>query len=138
MSESGEGKAFGLWWPWPGSAQILQQPILPQWSFGNITINQRNSSAPETEMEILAENSYGRQLGKLIDAVAVLVRDRPRGERPEALEELLKLQSRIEEIKTNSATRRLQQVREDLERLKVKNRKAFEIEVAAFRKLMAR
>src|SRR5512145_2677242 len=65
-----------LWggWPWRSFAQpvaapsvapdSLTQPILPGWTFGNvITVTERNSSAPETERAIVAEESYGRQLG---------------------------------------------------------------------------
>jgi hypothetical protein len=65
-------------WPWfgidPGAwvrtwwaslrlaPNFLNQPILPGWM---ITINGINSSAPQTEMEVVQRHSYGRQLGRM-------------------------------------------------------------------------
>ena len=50
---------------------VLAQNINP-WT---ININSNNSSAPGTEQRILARHSYGRQLGRLMDAVDLLVND---------------------------------------------------------------
>lgn len=55
----------------------LQQSINSGWSFGNVNVNSNNSSAPATELAIVARESYGRQLGRLMDAVEVLVRRLP-------------------------------------------------------------
>src|SRR4051812_6889679 len=44
---------------WRGTPESLTQPILPGWTFN---INSNNSSAPETEVEVVARHSYGRQL----------------------------------------------------------------------------
>jgi hypothetical protein len=47
--------------------QVLTQPILPGWLAGNnINVTEENSSSPETEREIVAKYSYGRQLGRVI------------------------------------------------------------------------
>jgi hypothetical protein len=62
-----------LQWAWVAPQQ-LSQPINPGWSFGNIIVNDHNSSAPSTEQAIIAEESYGRQIGKLPDAVYDLCR----------------------------------------------------------------
>src|SRR5262249_42009991 len=57
----------------------LVQPILPGWVFGNmINVTEKNSSAPDTEREIVAAHSYGRQLGRVMDAVATLIAELPR------------------------------------------------------------
>lgn len=47
--------------------------------FGNvITVTEANSTSPETEREILTKESYGRQLGRMMDAVAALIEERPK------------------------------------------------------------
>ena len=122
-----------LWggWPWRSFAQpfaapsaapdSLTQPILPGWTFGNvITVTERNSSAPETERAIVAEESYGRQLGHVIEALVVLIAERPaEAQSPKALSDLLELHARIREIKVGIAANRLERIEADLARLKV-------------------
>ena len=107
-----------LWWNLaPGT---LTQPIQPGWTFGNtITVNQRNSRSPQTEHDILAEHSYGRQLGRLMDAVAALVEERP-SHLPsrKAFDELRALRDSIESIKLGSAAVRLARLEADLAQLK--------------------
>ena len=50
--------------------QFLSQPINPGWTLGSvINITENNSSAPDTEREVLSHHSYGRQLGRIIDAL---------------------------------------------------------------------
>lgn len=109
------------WWSWWNVApQQLTQPIQPGWSFGNIvTVNQKNSRSPDTEHQIVAEHSYGRQLGRLMDAVAALISERP-ASLPErkAFDELFALRQSIEAIKSHSAALRLTRLEEDLEELK--------------------
>jgi len=77
------GKGTTVQMPWSGA---VNQSILPwRWAFdwiGNqfsvFTINLGRSSAPEVETEILNDvGSYGRQLGRLSEAVEVLVRRLP-------------------------------------------------------------
>ncbi len=76
----------------PGSGAV-NQSILPwRWAFdfiGNqfsfFTVNLGRSSAPEVETEILDNvGSYGRQLGRLGEALEVLVRRLPRAELTES------------------------------------------------------
>lgn len=96
----------------------LTQPILPNWQFGGI-INNQNSAAPATEEQILAKHSYGRQIGRLLDAVSVLIAERPQGSREnEAFKELDELKTEIDGIKRRASKRRLETLRDDLERLK--------------------
>lgn len=99
----------------PGS---LTQPILPNWQFGGI-INNQNSAAPATEEQILEKHSYGRQIGRLLDAVSVLIAERPHGScANKAFKELDTLKKEVDAIKKNASKRRLETLRDDLERLK--------------------
>jgi hypothetical protein len=98
----------------------LVQPILPGWVFGSVTnITEQNSSAPDTEREIVAAHSYGRQLGRIIDALAVLIADLPKAEQnARAFEELTKIGREIDDIKSQAAARRLDRIASDLATLK--------------------
>lgn len=91
QNEDPKSQLWPFWW-WPrwmtdalsssGSAlapQLLNQPILPGSTFGNvITVTDRNSSSPDMERDIVAKESYGRQLGRVIDALEVLIQKRPK------------------------------------------------------------
>lgn len=98
--------------------QKLWQSFNNGWSFGNVTINGQNSSAPETEQAIVAVESYGRQIGKLMDAVDVLVKLQPDWKETEAFAEVDKLKTRIEGVKHDMAVRRIDQLRGDLATLR--------------------
>ena len=73
--------------------------------FGMININMGRSSAPEVEQEILdSVGTYGRQLGKLSDAVRVLMRHLPKDtklneEEQKALESFQRMVADIDEVK---------------------------------------
>ena len=98
--------------------ESLTQPILPNPQFGWI-INNQNSAAPNTEEQILAKYSYGRQIGRLLDAVSVLVAERPHGSCPdEAFKELAEIKKEVDAIKQRGSKRRVETLRDDLERLK--------------------
>ena len=131
-TEDSTSQAWPNWW-WPGwmmgamkasatalAPQSLVQPILPGWTFGNlINVTETNSSSPETERDIVARESYGRQLGRVIDALEALIKDRPKdAPGSAALDELLSLSSRIKEIKAQSLASRVKRVEADLARLK--------------------
>ena len=47
------------------------------WAANYITINLGNSSSPDTEKAILSIASYGKQLGRIGDALIVLLRHLP-------------------------------------------------------------
>jgi hypothetical protein len=129
--------SFPFPWLWPQTPTSFEQPILPGWSFGNVVVNQQNSSAPATELDIVARQSYGRQIGKLVDAVAALIAERGPKQQPKALAELVALRERVEQIKTDSAKHHLEQLRRDLARLKDADPAAYATEVAALRPLLA-
>jgi hypothetical protein len=68
---------------------------------------EENSSAPDIERRILAEHSYGRQLGRVIDAVAALIAELPESnQNAEAFTEFQKLRHDIDAIKSEAAARR--------------------------------
>lgn len=103
--------------------QTLNQPILPGWVFGTtVNVTEANSNAPDTEHNIVARYSYGCELGRIIDALTVIIGELPKVERAakaqHALGELLKLSRDIEEIKLQSSARRLDRFVTDLKALK--------------------
>jgi hypothetical protein len=130
-STSNSSTTSPLWngWPlWPFAVldrapalapKSLDQPINPGWTFGNlISVTEVNSSAPDTERNIVAVHSYGRQLGRVIDAVAALIDDLPAAkQRDPAFKQLEKLQDEITKIKSRSAARRLDRFTADLAEL---------------------
>jgi hypothetical protein len=130
--DSGKAKPR-LWWDPFGfwGARVapneLYQPILPGWMFaGTVTVNERNSSAPETEQEIVAAESYGRQIGRMSDVLAILVSERSKGKsKPEAIREFEELRTRIDEIKLGAASRRAKRFLDDMALLKRDNADEF-------------
>ncbi len=130
------GSFFPFLSPWQSEPQSFSQPILPGWTFGNIIVNENNSSAPATELAIVAEESYGRQIGKLLDAVAALI-EKPGGAKPtKAFADLINLQKKVEKIKVESARRSVEQIARDLQRLNDNDLPAYNEEVAALRRLL--
>jgi hypothetical protein len=113
------------------------QPILPGW-FGIVTnITEQNSSAPETEREIVAAQSYGRQLGRVMDALAVVIADLPKEQQDAPpFEEFAKLRSEIDGIKAQAAARRLDRIAADLATLKATKPEEYERLAATLRKAL--
>ena len=116
----------------------LVQPILPGWVFGSVTnITEQNSSDPDTELEIVAAQSYGRQLGRVMDALAVLIADLPKAKQDaRAFQELTKIRREIDDIKAQAATRRLDRIAADLATLKETKPEDYERIAATFRKAL--
>lgn len=126
------GYPYNLLWWWADSRPAADaasggvpspgfvQPILPGWSFGGVTINEMNSHAPETEQRIVAEKSYGQQIGILLDGLAALAGD-PGREKPEttkALAEVQALEKRVSAIKAEAAEARIERMIADLDALR--------------------
>jgi hypothetical protein len=97
---------------------ILAQNINP-WT---ININSNNSSAPGTEQRILARHSYGRQLGRLLDAVELLMDEVEARKASISGDERVKgfrrLKDEIDDIKAKAAQRRLESIEADLKLLR--------------------
>jgi len=104
----------------PAAPRVLDQPINPGWTFGNlISVTEQNSSSPDTERNIVAAHSYGRQLGRIMDAVSALIDDLPDAKQQNpAFQKLAKLQDEIVKIKSQSAARRLDHFATDLAELR--------------------
>jgi hypothetical protein len=130
-------------WPWmtgmsnpPDAPRNLAQPILPGW-FSVTNITEQNSSAPDTEREILAKHSYGRQLGRVMDAVAVLIGDLPAERQEEsAFKEFAAIRDEIDKIKTQAAARRLNCIAADLATLKKTKPREYESLAAKLRETL--
>jgi hypothetical protein len=105
------------WWTTFGLVpQSLTQPILPGWM---ITINGINSSAPQTEVEVVQRHSYGRQLGRMADALEALIEERGDGaSSDERFTEFIMMKQEIDEIKLDGAATRIDQLLADLAALK--------------------
>jgi hypothetical protein len=119
-------------WPWAGAdpadwvrtwqsafrfaPESLTQSILPGWTFN---INSNNSSSPQTEADVLARHSYGRQLGRISDALAGLIAERdadsPADKR---YAEFLEMKGEIDKVKREAAHSRVEQIKSDLTVLK--------------------
>lgn len=85
-------------WPFslfaPGN---LNQPILPGWSFGNVSVNYAGNA--EIEKDVVEKvASYGKQLGVITDVVLELTGDRPVGKNG-PLAQLRDIAAKVEEIK---------------------------------------
>ncbi len=114
-----------LWWlsameslAGRSAPEQLTQSILP-WTFAGVVINQQNSSAPATEHAIVAEQSYGRQLGRISEALEELIRERPAGAPVSpALQAFETMQKGIATIKARTARGRVEQLLADLKELK--------------------
>lgn len=104
---------------WRLAPENLTQPILPGWS---LNINSNNSSAPQTEIDVLAKHSYGRQLGRIADALERLIVEQ-HGKAPAAAPyaEFLQMKREVDKVKEAGATARVDRLRKDLELLKAKN-----------------
>ena len=111
--------AMEVWRTWMQLAPTnLVQPILSGWT---LNINSNNSTAPQTEANVVARHSYGRQLGRISDALRELLRER--GAKPPngAVTEFMSMCEEIDEIKVISSAKRLKQITADLTLLKAKD-----------------
>ena len=111
------------WWrPFmsgPRTSVFGSQPILPGWTFGNLTINNDNSTAPQTEVEVLRRHSYGRQLGRINEVLEVLIGNLGEGARADQrLTSFREMTEEIKAVKLDAAKQRVEQLRSDLATLK--------------------
>jgi hypothetical protein len=112
-------------WPWPPSwaPQWLNQPINPNWTFAPLVqVTYANSKAPEVEKEVVGKHSYGRQLGRLMDAVEALAeavqKSQPQLAKDDRIEEFRALAKKIEAIKEEARERRKKDLLDELKSLK--------------------
>ncbi|MDH7639214.1 hypothetical protein [Sphingomonas oryzagri] len=119
------------WTPIGMAPQWLDQPILPGWSL--ISVNETNSASPDTERAVVAKASYGRQLGRIMDAMGALIDERPAsaGDKP-TFDALKELAVEIEHAKRDAAKARIERLRSDLEMLSRGDPAEFERQKAMF------
>lgn len=104
----------------------LTQPILPGWNFGPIlTVNENNSAAPLTEAAIVQQQSYGRQLGTLTDALQALI-EHPHDPEDARIRAFLKMAEEIEEIKRRTSRASADRIRSELATLKRTSRAQYD------------
>ena len=121
-------------WRWWGLApQQLTQPINPGWSFGNLIVNNANSSAPEVEQAVVSRHSYGRQIGRMMEALVAIAEASPSLAKDPRVGSLIDLAEDVERIKQATAEERLEHLREELEELKANNPEAWRKLSALFR-----
>jgi hypothetical protein len=113
--------ALPFMWPFslfaPGN---LNQPILPGWSFGNVTVNYAGNA--EIEQDVVSKvASYGKQLGILTDAVLKLanrpVQHKPGEAEEDPIERLHAIAERISDLKELHKATLLREARNAMERL---------------------
>lgn len=109
--------------------QSLDQSILP-WSFTGLVINESNSSNPAAERAIVSEESYGRQLGRISEALAFLIDQTGVDKSATAIKCFLEMKDKIEAIKHETEDSRFERVLADLERLKARDEAAFAARLA--------
>ncbi|HXI87565.1 MAG TPA: hypothetical protein VNH64_08905 [Parvularculaceae bacterium] len=115
--------------------QSLSQDILHGWSLVSITTN--NSSAPDTERRIVEKVSYGRQIGRLMDAVEALIADLPEEKRSAVVfRDLTEMKKEIDELKIGAASNRLDRLPEDLALIKRTDAEAYKRRIAELRALL--
>jgi len=112
--------------------QSLVQPINPGWTLGNvINITENNSTAPDTEREVLNKHSYGRQLGRIMDALTLVLeagvvdRDSLSDAKRKRLDDFLELKKDIDDVKVQEAMKRVARIKSDLEFLRERHSVAF-------------
>jgi hypothetical protein len=90
-------------------------------------VNETNSTNPSAEREIVSKESYGRQLGRISDALDSLIgqlRTVDKTEKPIA--EFLQLKKRIDTIKHESESARFEHVLADLRYLNEHDKPKFD------------
>jgi hypothetical protein len=114
-------------WPWPASwaPQWLDQRFNNGWTFGNVIVTTQNSSAPEVEREVVSQHSYGRQIGRLLEAVAVLAKQVPGAASKPEVKDLLELCEEVRRIKEEAKDRRATALLDELKALKKRDPKAW-------------
>ena len=109
---------------WRGAPEVLTQPILPGWTFN---INSNNSTSPETEVDVVSKHSYGRQLGRISDALELLIDER-HGKSPKdkRFTDFLSMKHDIDKVKEAAAVARIERLIKDLDLIKADDNGQFE------------
>ena len=112
---------FSPWLPAPA----VDERFNNGWTFGNLIVTTSNSKAPDVEREVVSQHSYGRQLGRLTDAVVAIAKHVGATADPH-VEPLVKLAREIDAIKAKAERRRCDELLIELKALKKNNRKQWD------------
>lgn len=105
-------------WTWP-SVQDLSQSFNNGWTFGNvIQVTNQNSSNPDVEREVVSRYSYGKQIGRITDAVLALADRCPAAEKDARLVALRQIAEDVKGIKEASNQTREGKLLDELRALK--------------------
>lgn len=108
---------------WSGTDLSVQQPILPDWTLAGVVINETNSSDPAMERAIVSRQSYGKQIGRTIDALAALIEETKLVDKLQPpFEEFFALKKEIDDVKADT---RFEQTLTDLKMLKKTDEEKF-------------
>ncbi|MBT2300717.1 hypothetical protein J7E70_09600 [Variovorax paradoxus] len=112
-------------WSWPALApQQLSQPINSGWSL--VSVNYNNSSAPDIERDVLQQHSYGRQIGRLMDAVSALAERLPATARADKrIVDFETLAHEVECIKQSARLPRVERLQKELDALRREDPNAY-------------
>ncbi len=78
-------------------APVFSQPILPGWT---INVNNYNSTSPRIEGLVVSKFSYGKQLGRIADALAAIVATLPQEtQATPAVKDFMTLKAAIDVLK---------------------------------------
>ncbi|WP_280155240.1 hypothetical protein [Piscinibacter sp. XHJ-5] len=114
--------SFPNWFPW--APQALDQRFNNGWTFGNVNVTLANSRAPEVEREVVSRHSYGRQIGRLMDAVVRIAAKTGTQDDPQ-VKPLIELARQIEDIKAKARQDRAKDLLDELKLLKRTDPKAW-------------
>ena len=110
--------SFTNWFPWlPLSQASVDERFNNGWTFGNVYVTQANSASPEAEREIVGRFSYGRQLGRLTDAVVALAQASGL-DADEKIQPLVEMAGEIDAMKKLAKQRRSAQLLDELKALR--------------------
>ena len=107
--------SFTNWFPWLPSS--VDERFNNGWTFGNVYVTQANSASPEAEREIVGRFSYGRQLGRLTDAVVALA-EASGLDGDAKIQPLVEMAGKIDTLKQQAKRRRSAQLLDELKALK--------------------
>ncbi len=117
-------KAFSAWQSLAQSSlRTLNEPILPGWT---INVDSFNSGSPEAERDILKMASYGKQIGRLADAVDELIKQAP-DQKPKEFKEFRELKALTDDVKKAALEKRVARMPGDLALLKATDKAQFEL-----------
>ena len=120
--------SFTNWFPWlPAS---VDERFNNGWTFGNVYVTQANSGSPEAEREIVGRFSYGRQLGRLTDAVVALA-EASGLDGDAKVQPLVEMAGKIEAMKERAKEHRRAQLLEELKALKRDDPQAWDALISA-------